>query len=154
MKKMREKKMNNKGFSLVELIIVVAIMAVLIAVLAPTYMRYVERSKRTADASSLDQLISALNVIASDPNVTLDNDDTYQITSGANSEEIALSADLDALTDYTSIIGGAGDATSHVLDYVEFESTDFIDANITVTLAYDTTDHQWEVTPNNVPDVD
>ena len=33
-----EKKMNNKGFSLVELIIVIAIMAVLIAVLAPQYM--------------------------------------------------------------------------------------------------------------------
>ena len=32
------KKMNNKGFSLVELIIVIAIMAVLIVVLAPQYL--------------------------------------------------------------------------------------------------------------------
>ena len=36
-----KKEMNNKGFSLVELIIVVAIMAVLIGVLAPTYLKYV-----------------------------------------------------------------------------------------------------------------
>ena len=31
-----KKKMNNKGFSLVELIVVIAMMAVLIGVLAPT----------------------------------------------------------------------------------------------------------------------
>lgn len=39
------KKLNNKGFSLVELIIVIAIMAVLIGVLAPQYLKYVERSR-------------------------------------------------------------------------------------------------------------
>ena len=38
------KKTNNKGFSLVELIIVVAIMAILIGVLAPQYIKYVEKS--------------------------------------------------------------------------------------------------------------
>ena len=37
-----EKKMNNKGFSLVELIIVIAIMVILVAVLAPQYLKYVE----------------------------------------------------------------------------------------------------------------
>ena len=36
----REKKMDNRGFSLVELIIVIAIMAVLIVALAPQYLKY------------------------------------------------------------------------------------------------------------------
>ncbi len=62
-----EKKMNNKGFSLVELIIVVAIMAVLIGVLAPTYLKYVENSKRTSDCSTLGSVLDACEVIAIDP---------------------------------------------------------------------------------------
>ncbi|MDE7360278.1 MAG: prepilin-type N-terminal cleavage/methylation domain-containing protein, partial [Lachnospiraceae bacterium] len=39
---MKKQNMNDKGFSLVELIIVIAIMAILIVVLAPQYLKYVE----------------------------------------------------------------------------------------------------------------
>lgn len=63
----KTKKLNNKGFSLVELIIVIAIMAVLIGVLAPQYLRYVERSRRSADLDNWDAIISAIEVYASDP---------------------------------------------------------------------------------------
>ena len=62
-----EKKMNNKGFSLVELIIVVAIMAVLIGVLAPAYLQYVEKSKKTSDASAVGSVMDAVEIIAADP---------------------------------------------------------------------------------------
>ena len=61
-----EKKMNNKGFSLVELIIVIAIMAVLIGVLAPQYLKYVEKSRVSADADQLDTLISAVEIYSAD----------------------------------------------------------------------------------------
>jgi len=64
------KKMNNKGFSLVELIIVIAIMAVLIGVLAPQYMKYVEKSRVSADKDVLDSVYNALTIAASDPDVT------------------------------------------------------------------------------------
>lgn len=46
----------NRGFSLVELIIVIAIMAVLIAVLAPQFIKYVEQSRRSRDIQNADQL--------------------------------------------------------------------------------------------------
>lgn len=41
---------NNKGFSLVELIIVIAIMVALIAVMGPQYVKYIQKSR---DASML-----------------------------------------------------------------------------------------------------
>lgn len=37
----KQKSLTNKGFSLVELIIVIAIMAVLVGVLAPQFLKYV-----------------------------------------------------------------------------------------------------------------
>ena len=49
----------NKGFSLVELIIVIAIMAVLIAVLAPVFVKYVEQSRRSRDIQTAAQIREA-----------------------------------------------------------------------------------------------
>ena len=60
------KKSNNKGFSLVELIVVVAIMAVLVGVLAPAYLRYVEKSRAQKDASAVAEVVEAIKVAASE----------------------------------------------------------------------------------------
>ena len=64
MKKLFNKK-NNKGFSLVELIVVVAIMAVLMAVLVPTLVRNVEKSRQQTDKTAIAELRQAIvNAIA------------------------------------------------------------------------------------------
>ena len=65
MKKFKE---NNKGFSLVELIVVIAIMVVLIAVLGSTILGYVDKSKHAKDISALDSLNTATKTFVGDPN--------------------------------------------------------------------------------------
>ncbi len=51
---------NNKGFSLVELIIVIAIMAVLMGVLAPQFIKYVEQSREATDLQALNGLVTSI----------------------------------------------------------------------------------------------
>lgn len=76
---MNKKEMNNKGFSLVELIIVIAIMAILVGALAPQFLKYVERSRKSTDCQNVAAIITALQVYAADPNVASDK----KITTGA-----------------------------------------------------------------------
>ncbi len=63
---LRERKKNNKGFTLVELVIVVAILAILVGILAPQYTKYVEKSRKAADATNLENLVTAFKTAASD----------------------------------------------------------------------------------------
>ena len=49
--------MKNKGFSLIELMIVVAVLGILVAVALPSYTSYVTRSKRTECRSAIMQVM-------------------------------------------------------------------------------------------------
>lgn len=61
-----KKKMNNKGFSLVELIIVIAIMAVLMVVLAPQLLKYVEKTRLQKDNSAISEIANAIEIACAD----------------------------------------------------------------------------------------
>ncbi len=58
----------NKGFTMVELIIVIAIIAVLAAVLAPQYFKFVEESKKATDLQIATSYIEAAMIAATDLN--------------------------------------------------------------------------------------
>ena len=63
---LKEKKKDNKGFTLVELVVVIAILAILVGLLAPQYTRYVEKARKSADVSNMDELVRAVQVYAVD----------------------------------------------------------------------------------------
>lgn len=54
------KKLNNKGFSLVEIIIVIAIMAILAGAIAPQFMKYVNKSRIAADENNCNTIKTAV----------------------------------------------------------------------------------------------
>ncbi len=86
--KKREKE--DKGFTLVELIIVVAIIAVLAAVLAPQYLRYVERSRQSNDLQVATSIMRAATVAVSDPMVGAPSSQTYTITWDTSADDVTF----------------------------------------------------------------
>ena len=137
-----KKEMNNKGFSLVELIIVIAIMVVLIAVLAPQYLKYVEKSRVASDQTTIVEYINAMQVLAADPEVTLDNSKTYTLTSGTVGGDPGVTVSYDLQTLFVD--EGMMDATAAA--GAKLQSTAYSTATINIVLDYDSTAKIWNVT--------
>lgn len=74
-----KKKSNNKGFSLVELIVVIAIMAVLVAVLAPQFTKYIDQSRKSNDAATVSGIVTAVQVGLVDSEYSSSVNTTYII---------------------------------------------------------------------------
>ena len=55
-------KKDNRGLSLIELIVVIAIMAVLVGVLSPMFVKYLDKSKKSRDIYTADQIARAVNI--------------------------------------------------------------------------------------------
>ena len=106
---------NNKGFSLVELIVVVAIMAVLVGVLAPAYLKYVENSREKKDLNNIEEVRHAVEIALADEDVfaQVKDKDTVEMTEAgvvtakntvASGKTNELQAELDATVgDFTLV---------------------------------------------------
>ncbi len=76
----------NKGFSLVELIVVVAIMAVLVGILAPAYLSYVEKTRIGADEDAAEEIRRACETAAAEVKVYDEITDGATYTFGVGTE--------------------------------------------------------------------
>ena len=90
----KQRTLNNKGFSLIELIVVIAIMAILVGAMAPQVTKYIEKSRKSADAQALGTLYTAVITELLDPDVT-DKPATGTITIGSDGKASGTS---DAVT--------------------------------------------------------
>lgn len=106
---MKKERMNDKGFSLVELIIVIAIMVILVAVLAPQYLRYVERGRNATDRDNATAIASAMMVWGTETNApageTLFTTGTATVTVTQGAAPAVAGANAAAVT---SAIANAG----------------------------------------------
>ncbi len=83
MKKLREMKKNQKGFTLVEVIVVLVILAIMAAILIPSLIGYIDKARENAIISETRMIVQA---------VQAEVDTGYGIKEGVTSYEIDTTA--------------------------------------------------------------
>ena len=130
-------KKNNKGFSLIELVIVITIMVILTALLAPQLLRYVEQSRAAKDGVTIDEVHRAIELaltdetvyksMAASSTVAYAHSGTLTVTGSTGN---ALAAEL------VKTLGGT-QASNTITGMPAFVSTAYKDATVTYTITLD-----------------
>ena len=116
----KQRELNNKGFSLIELIVVIAIMAILVGAIAPQVTKYIKRARVAQDQQTLSTVYTAVTTgladIAIEGKTTTgwDNTKTLDAQTGdlANAVKAILSDTLDVTV--KSDEGTAGNADGKI----------------------------------------
>lgn len=133
---MKNNKLNNKGFSLVELIIVIAIMAILAAALAPQLIKYIEKSRISSDKTAAASVKSAFDTAIS-------NEAAYdEAVAGANTITCTTSSDLTGTGTLTNLI----DEMSSTLTDLKAPKSKVGKAGVTYFVS-------WDVDNNKITDI-
>ena len=133
-------KKNNKGFTLAELLIVVAIIAVLTAIAIPVFTTQLEKSREATDASNIRAAYAEISVALLDGGLKAAND-SMTISGGYTATlSAATSGDFDVTvtgfrikqTDYTSWVSGNPEIAGVTVDTVPPAATSPVKFSFTV----------------------
>lgn len=129
-------KKNNKGFSLVELIVVIAIMAVLMVILAPAMLRYVEKTRVQKDESALSEIANAAELALGDETVY---NDVVSALSKASGNDVTVVVTTTGITCNPSVKTLHDDIVKTTSDGIKFASKQYqgVTGGVTIKLVYD-----------------
>ncbi|MFI3237946.1 MAG: type II secretion system protein [Lachnospiraceae bacterium] len=119
---MKNNRENNKGFTLVELIIVIAVLGILMVALVPQYITYVERARQSNDVQVAKNIEEALEIAVLDPQnefagvsfeLTWNTSAGGALTVNPTTSGVTGSTDIaDILDDVHTVIGNPVDAAT------------------------------------------
>lgn len=109
MKKFKERMAERAGFTLVELIVVIAILGILAAVAVPTYSGYVKKAQDAADLQVLSSVATAVQGLNAVSGTEITSIEVEGGTSGITTIKVnntALAADTTpSLTNFNDLVG-------------------------------------------------
>lgn len=109
--------MSKKGFSLVEVLVVVVIMGILAAVATPMIFNAVERSKRKIDAANAMELANILDRAYGSEEITFPANSSYNITENNKRIDVGMSVAVFVNKNGTNYYRGSGSVLVNGGDY-------------------------------------
>lgn len=145
-------KKTNKGFSLVELIIVIAIMAILAAAIAPALIRYIDKSRRADDVTAAGTVLTAVQTAMADEDcyseIAREASNTIIASVKAGGKgKITVSATANLSEELNSSLA-AGCPIKYTKDGAEYYNVEIDGETLTVYIAKNATSKDWEIQPS------